>query len=113
MSENFDMNALLQQAMDMQSQLAQAQEQAAQQIVEGSAGAGLVTVSMTGAGEVTKIRIDPGVVDPSDVSMLEDLVLAALHDAAHKATALQQQAMGSLGNNILGGGGLGGLLGGS
>ena len=111
MSENFDMNALLQQAMDMQSQLAQAQEAAAKQIVEGSAGAGTVTVSMTGGGEVTKIRIDPGVVDPADVSMLEDLLLAAIHDAASKVAALQTQAMGGLGN-ILGGGGLGGLLGG-
>ena len=111
MSEDFDMNALLQQAMDMQSQLAQAQEQAAQQIVEGTAGAGMVTVSMTGAGEVTKIRLDPGVVDPADVAMLEDLLLAALHDAASKVAALQQQAMGGLGD-MLGGGGLGGLLGG-
>jgi DNA-binding YbaB/EbfC family protein len=111
MSEDFDMNALLQQAMNMQSQLAQAQEQAAHQIVEGSAGAGMVTVSMTGAGEVTKIRLDPGVVDPSDVSMLEDLLVAALHDAASKVATLQQQAMGGLGD-MLGGGGLGGLLGG-
>ncbi len=111
MSEEFDMNALLQQAMNMQSQLAEAQEHAARQIVEGSAGAGLVRVEMTGAGEVVKVHIDPGVVDPSDVSMLEDLVVAALHDAASKVAALQQQAMGGLGD-MLGGGGLGGLLGG-
>jgi DNA-binding YbaB/EbfC family protein len=111
MSESFDMNELLQQAMNMQSQLAQAQEQAAQQSVEGSSGAGMVAVTMTGAGEVTKIRIDPGVVDPADVSMLEDLLLAALRDAANKVAGLQQQAMGGLGD-LLGGGGLGGLLGG-
>lgn len=111
MSDQFDMNALMQQAMEMQSQLAEAQAQAAEQTVEGTAGAGMVTVSMTGAGEVTKVRIDPGVVDPADVSMLEDLLLAAFHDAAGKVAALQQQAMGGLGN-LLGGGGLGGLLGG-
>jgi nucleoid-associated protein EbfC len=111
MSEDFDMNALLQQAMNMQSQLAHAQAEAAEKVVQGTAGGGMVTVSMTGAGEVTEIRIDPGVVDPSDVSMLEDLLLAAIHDAAHKVAGLQQQAMGGLGD-LLGGGGLGGLMGG-
>src|SRR5438132_5105843 len=77
MSENFDINDLLQQAMAMQSKLAEAQEQAAHQNVEGSAGAGKVAVTMSGAGEITKVRIDPSIVDPEDVALLEDLILAA------------------------------------
>ena len=64
---------------------------------------------MTGGGEVTAVRIAPEAVDPDDVAFLEDLVLAALHDAAEKAQQLQAKAMGGLGD--LGLGGLGGLLG--
>jgi len=96
MTESFDVNALLQQAMAMQQQLADAQQQAAAAEVKGSAGGGSVTVTMTGAGEVTAVHIDPDVVDPNDVEMLEDLVLAAFHDAARRAAELQQTALGGL-----------------
>jgi DNA-binding YbaB/EbfC family protein len=108
-SDQFDMNALLRQAMDMQSKLAEAQEQAANTTVTGTAGGGSVQVTMTGAGEVTRVKLDPSVVDPAEVDMLEDLILAALHDAGAQVTALQRQAMGGLGDSL---GGLGGLLGG-
>ena len=76
--------------------------------------------TMTGGGEVKRVRIDPSVVDPAEVDLLEDLVLAALHDAAAKAQAIQSEAMGplaglGLGESGTGGsgdlGGLGGLLG--
>jgi DNA-binding YbaB/EbfC family protein len=108
-SEQFDMNALLRQAMDMQSKLAEAQEEAANAVVTGTAGGGTVMVTMTGAGEVTRVTLDPSVVDPADVDMLEDLIVAALHDAGAQVTALQRTAMGGLGDSL---GGLGGLLGG-
>ncbi len=62
--------------------------------VQGQAGGGAVKVTMTGGGEVTRVRIDPAVVDPAEVDLLEDLVLAALHDAAAKAQAVQSEAMG-------------------
>lgn len=87
-----------------------AQAQAAQQVVEGRAGGGVVTVSMTGAGEVTAVRISPEVVDPDEVEMLQDLIVAALRDAAHQVTELQRRALGALGG--LGAGGLGDMLGG-
>ncbi len=111
MSDQFDMNKLLQQAMDMQSKLAEAQQETAAQQVTGTAGSGAVTVTMSGSGEVLAVKLDPSVVDPAEVDLLEDLIVAALHDAAGQVADLQSQAMGGLGD-MLGGGGLGGLLGG-
>src|SRR3954447_5790866 len=115
-----DFSALLEQAQQMQSQLMEAQAAAAEQVVEGTAGGGMVKITVNGGMEVQRGTIDPrgggsrGVpparraVDPDDVGMLEDLVLAALHDALAKVNDINQQAMGGLGM----GGGLGGLLGG-
>lgn len=89
----FDMNALLAQAQSLQQQLKSAQEGLAQQEVTGSAGGDLVTVTMTGTAEVTGIRIKPEACDPTDVETLEDLVLAAVRDAATKAQALASATM--------------------
>src|SRR5436305_6372966 len=91
-----NMQQLMKQAQQMQEQLMAAQEQLAQADVEGSAGGGLVKVQMTGAGEVTSISIDPKVVDPDDVETLQDLVVAAVRDAAGNAADLTQQTMGPL-----------------
>jgi DNA-binding YbaB/EbfC family protein len=107
MTEGFDLQAMLAQAQEMQQRMLDAQEAAASQTVEGSAGGGMVRVTATGAGEFTAVHVDPSVVDPADVEMLEDLILAALHDAAQRVTDLGQQSLGELGL-----GGLGGLLGG-
>ncbi len=105
-SEGFDMGSLLQQAQAMQQQLMEAQAATAEQIVVGQSGGGAVKVEVTGAGEFQSVTIDPACVDPADVEMLQDLVLAALRDAASQLQDLAQEAMGELG------GGLGGLLGG-
>lgn len=102
-----DFSALLQQAQQMQQQLMEAQAAAAGQEVEGRAGGGVVKVRCTGGLEFEQVTIDPAAVDPSDVTMLEDLVLAAVRDAVAKANALQRQAMGGLGDLA---GGLGGLV---
>ncbi|HEY8524407.1 MAG TPA: YbaB/EbfC family nucleoid-associated protein [Acidimicrobiales bacterium] len=80
-----------------------AQAEAAQQVVEGSAGGGVVTVEMSGAGEVRSVTLAPEVVDPDEIEMLQDLIVAALHDAATKVTALQREALGAFGNLDLGG----------
>lgn len=120
MTEPFDMSRLLAQAQEMQQQLASAQEEAARTLVEGQAGGGVVRVTMTAGGEVKKVDISPEVVDPDDVEMLEDLIVAALHDAAIRAAEVQAEAMGPLGDlggldlgglGDLGPGDLGGLLG--
>jgi DNA-binding YbaB/EbfC family protein len=80
-----------------------AQAKAAEQVVEGSAGGGVVRVEMSGAGEVQSITLAREVVDPDEVEMLQDLIVAALHDAATRVTALQREALGALGDLDLGG----------
>jgi nucleoid-associated protein EbfC len=80
-----------------------AQAAAAEEVIEGTAGGGVVVARMSGAGEVLSLTISPDVVDPDDVEMLQDLVVAALHDAAVKVTALQRQALGAFGGMDLGG----------
>ena len=101
-----NMNDLLKQAQKMQQQLMEAQAAAADQEIEGTAGGGVVTVTVTGSMDFRSVKIDPAAVDPDDVEMLEDLLLAAIHDAMHQVNQLNQQAMGGLDL-----GGLGGLLG--
>jgi DNA-binding YbaB/EbfC family protein len=106
-----DLGALLSQVGQMQQHLAAAQQQAADTVVEGTAGGGAVRVEVTGGMEFQTVTIDPGVVDPAEVEMLQDLVLAALRDAADKAQQLQADAIGDVGLGD-GLGGLQGLLGG-
>jgi nucleoid-associated protein EbfC len=106
MSDMPDMNALLAQAMEMQQHLAVAQEEAANTVVTGTSGGGLVEVYMTATGGIQRVILDPKVVDPNDVAMLEDLIVAAFRDASAKGAAFVQQAMGGVDM-----GGFGGLLG--
>jgi len=103
-----NLQQLMKQAQKMQQQMANAQASLAEAEVTGTAGGGLVTVTTTGAGEVTGIKIDAKAVDPEDVETLEDLVLAALRNAAEAAHALAEQTMGPLTAGL---GGLGGGLG--
>jgi DNA-binding YbaB/EbfC family protein len=105
----FDLNNLMQQAQAMQEQMAAAQEQQAAAVVSGSAGGGQVTIEATGGGEFRSVKISPDAVDAEEVELLEELVLAALHDVASQISALQNDALGGLDIPDLGG--LGGLLG--
>ena len=100
------MASLLKQAQQMQQQLAAAQQELADAEVTGSAGGGLVTATMTGDGELTALTIAPAAVDPDDLETLQDLVVAALHDATRAADELAASTMGPLAGG-LGGGGLG------
>lgn len=109
MSEPFDLAGLIERAQAMQRQLADAQAAAAEQVVEGSAGGGVVKISVNGGMEFTAVSIDPGAIDPSDVSMLEDLVRAACNDAVAKVHELQRQSLGALDQPGLGIPGLPGL----
>lgn len=109
---SFDLSALLEQAQAMQQNLMAAQAAAADEEVEGHAGGGLVRVTVTGGMEFKAVHIDAKAVDRDDVEMLEDLVLAALHDAVHQANELNSQAFGNLGlPNLPGMPGLPGLSG--
>jgi DNA-binding YbaB/EbfC family protein len=102
-----DLSALLQQAQQMQQQLEAAQKELAQTEVTGSAGGGLVSATMTGTGELTGLTIAPSAVDPDDLETLQDLVVAAVHDAKRLADELAADRMGPLAGGLGGGGGLG------
>jgi nucleoid-associated protein EbfC len=90
------MQQLMKQAQQMQQKMATVQAELAATEVTGTSGGGLVTVIVTGAGEVQSVKIDPKVVDPDDIETLEDLVLAAIHNASETARALTEQKMGPL-----------------
>lgn len=79
-----------------QEMLARAQEELAVASVEGSAGGGAVRVTMNGEQQVTGVSIAPEVVDPEDVEMLQDLIMAAIRDAAERARELQQRSFGAI-----------------
>ncbi len=107
-----DLNALMQQAQAMQEALQKAQERLAQKTVTGTAGGGMVVVTANGTGEIQKVQIDKQAVDPRDVPMLEDLVLAAVNNALRAAQEAQAAegplaGLGNLGGltNLFGGGG--------
>lgn len=91
-----DMMKLMEQAQQMQSQMQAAQEALAARTVTGTAGGGVVTVEADGQGTVRKVTLDPKVVDPADVAMLEDLITVAVADAQRRAADLQQAEMGKV-----------------
>jgi DNA-binding YbaB/EbfC family protein len=87
---------MLKEAQRMQQRLAETQAELANKTVEASVGGGKVKVIANGAGEVTSIKIDPQVVDPQDVEMLEDLVLSGVQQAIGDAKKLAGDEMGKL-----------------
>lgn len=97
-------NKMMKQVQEMQKQMAKAQEELADEEVEASAGGGMVMVKVTGDLKITSIKVDPGAVDPDDVEMLEDMVMAATNEALRSAQELASQKMGGLtgGMNIPG-----------
>lgn len=101
------MRQLMAQAQKMQEQLAAAQKELATQTFTGSAGGGVVVATVTGAQELTEISISPDVVDPDEVEMLQDLVVAAVRQAFEAASEAASEQLGGL----TGGLDLGGLLG--
>ncbi len=108
MNRQPDMRQIMAQAQKMQEQLAAAQQELAGRTFEGSAGGGMVVATVTGAQELVEITISPEVVDPDDVEMLQDLVVAAVRQAFDSASAAANEQLGGLAGGL---GGLGGLLG--
>jgi DNA-binding YbaB/EbfC family protein len=105
-----NMNKMLKQVQQMQAEMAKAQEQLKDEVVEASAGGGMVTVKITGDLELREIRIDPAAVDPEDVELLQDMVLAATNEALRSAQELANRKLGGLTGGLdLGGLGLPGL----
>jgi hypothetical protein len=89
-----DLDKLMQQAQAMQSQMQRLQDELARRTVSGTSAGGLVTVEVDGKGNVQRVRLDPQVVDPSDVAGLEDLITVAARDAQARAQALEAEEMG-------------------
>jgi nucleoid-associated protein EbfC len=89
-----DFMKLMQQAQQVQGRLQDMQDALERQSVTGSAGGGMVTVEADGKGTVRKVTLDPSVVNPADVEMLEDLIVVAVADAQKKAADVQKAEMG-------------------
>ena len=88
-----NLQQLLQMGQQLQARVAQLQEQLDSQEISASSGGGMVKVTVDGKGGVKSVRIDPAVVDPGDVEMLEDLVFAAVSEAQAKARSLYEEEM--------------------
>lgn len=84
---------MLQQAQRMQAKLAETQSELASKTVESTAGGGKIVVTASGSGDILSIKIDPSVVDPQDVEMLEDLVLVGVKQALEDARKLAEGEM--------------------
>lgn len=91
-----NMNNLMKQAQKMQKQMAEMQEEMENKRYLATVGGGVVTAEVSGKKEVTKITIDPDAVDPDDVEMLEDMVLAAVNEALRKAEEESSSQMSKL-----------------
>ena len=92
-----NMNQMLRQAQALQRKLAKAQEELAAREVRGSAGGGAVTAVVAGGGASVKaITIDPAAVDPQDVEMLQDMVVAAVNEALKAAKELESETVGGI-----------------
>jgi DNA-binding YbaB/EbfC family protein len=104
-----NMNQMMRQVQQMQADMAKAQEDLKNEVVEASAGGGTVTVKITGALELREVRIDPEAVDPEDVELLQDLVLAAVNEAIRSAQELAEKRLGGAMGGLGGLEGLGGM----
>jgi DNA-binding YbaB/EbfC family protein len=94
--EAVKMGNMMKQAQKMQKQMMEIQEELANRTVEATVGGGMVTVVANGQQDVLSIRIDPEVVDPNDIEMLQDLILAAVNEAHRKAQELMTEEMSKL-----------------
>jgi DNA-binding YbaB/EbfC family protein len=103
----FDLNSMMKQVQQMQAEMTEAQEKLKDEVVEASAGGGMVKAKMSGDMRLLELTVDPQAVDPDDVELLQDMVLAAVNEALRSAQELAASKMGG----IAGGGGIPGLPG--
>ena len=88
-----NMQSLMKQAQEAQKQMQRAKEELAETAIEASAGGGMVTVEMSGAYELLNLKIKPEAVDPDDVEMLEDLIIAATNEALTQVSKLREDKL--------------------
>ena len=91
-----DMKKMMKQAQKMQRDAAAAQQEIAAMTFEASAGGGMVKATMTGDGQLTGITIDPEALNPEDVDLLQDMIVAAVNEASNNATQVANQRMGAI-----------------
>lgn len=91
---------LMRQVKELQTKLAKAQEELATTMVEASAGGGAVTIVISGQQKFQSVKISPEAVDPSEIGLLEDLVLAAINEAMEKSQQLAQDRLGGLAGGL-------------
>ncbi len=94
------MSGMMKQVQKMQKKMMELQGELEQERVEGTAGGGMVTVVANGRQDILEIKIQPDVVNPDDVEMLEDLILAAIHQAQQRAQEMMNQEMGQITGGI-------------
>src|SRR3982751_5704881 len=97
-----NLNEMLKQVQKMQADMAKAQEELKSEVVESSAGGGMVTVKISGDLELREVRIDPQAVDPDDVELLQDMVLAAVNEAVRSAQELAATKMNAAAGGLAG-----------
>ena len=102
-----NMQQLMRQAQKMQQQMQEAQEKLEAAEYEASSGGGMVNVKVSGNRELTSTTIDPQVVDPDDIEMLQDLIIAAVNEAIRKGEEARESAMSRMAPGL---GGMGGLF---
>lgn len=104
-----DIQKQLRQAMQMQNEMEKVQAEIAEKELTTTAGGGAVEVTVNGAQQITKLVIDKDVVDPDDVEMLQDLIMAAVNEGIRQMNALAEEEMNKVTGAMSGLGGLGGL----
>lgn len=95
-----NLGALMKQAQAMQAKMAELQDKLASMEVTGASGGGMVHATVSGKGEVRRIKIDPSLLDPGEVEVLEDLIVAALNDARSKAETSAAEQMRELAGGL-------------
>ncbi len=91
-----DMNEMMRQAQQLQKKISEMQEEMGHKTVEASSGGGMVSVTASGSLEIKEIKVDPSVVDPQDVGMLQDLIVAAANEALKKARNMMEEEMSKI-----------------
>ena len=95
-----DLMGLMKQAQAMQQKMAEANEKLSEEEVVGEAGAGLVKVTLSARGEARSVSIDPSLLDPAEVEVVEDLIVAAHNEARRKGEARQQDILGQAASGL-------------
>lgn len=108
---NKQIGNLLRQAQKMQEKIAEMQKELATKTCEASSGGGMVTAVVNGSQELVSVKIDPSVVDPEDVEMLQDLIVAAVNEAHRRSKDMASEEMGKITGGMGGLGGGGGIPG--